>query len=139
MSSSIQAVFDMEVTPKPVFKYEPLWDSNTFSPKNTTPPLIELAAKQKPSNQDLLYLLSQNARTLYFLTSFPLRITHPLETLFPSSVRTLSGDDPVFISFEIYPTLLFRSPKCCFSTFSLTKRFTIPIRTKKSSLIEAVF
>lgn len=76
----------MEVTPKPIFKYEPLWDSNVFSLKNIVPPLTELAAYQRPSNQDLLFLLSQCARTLYFLTSFPIRITRPLESLFPSSV-----------------------------------------------------
>lgn len=77
----------MEVTPKPVFKYEPLWDGHGFSPRNTAPPLTELAAKQKASNPDLLYLLSQCARTLYFLTSFPFRMTHPVDSLFPSSVR----------------------------------------------------
>lgn len=79
----------MEMIPKPKFKYEPLWDSNVFSPKSTSPPLIELAARQKSANADLLYLLSQCARTLYFLTSFPLRITHPIDSLFPSSVRTV--------------------------------------------------
>ncbi|XP_065207798.1 rab3 GTPase-activating protein non-catalytic subunit isoform X2 [Planococcus citri] len=81
----IEAIFDMEVVSKPILKYEPLWEGNAFSPRSTTPPLIELATKQKPANADLLYLLSQCARTLYFLTSFPLRITHPIDSLFPSS------------------------------------------------------
>lgn len=88
----------MDVTTKTIFKYEPLWDSHAISSKNVSIPLAELAANQKSSNQDSLYLLSQCARTLYFLTSFPLRITHPIDSLFPPSVTYLT-DISIFFCF----------------------------------------